>query len=271
LPALNLAKDGIRMYFSVEPAPRYRLPLYKTILCATCVLILIANGVSLFQNLQSLKGANFLIGQTARVADRLQYLNLLVMDAESSLRGYFLSGSDIYLGPSKTIVAEVEDEFNELKALLSDNPSQRKNLTQLQALVRRKIANMNQAVDVYKEGGLNEIVKIAQLSDERAALDEIGTKRDAGRAQCTILQRISKSLDTRRRHQRHRHYRADHVLPAGAQQFAQARGSRARTEDRQREFGIDGRNKDRTIVGAIASLDQRQRGRKSPAVARITR
>lgn len=161
------------MYFSVEPAPRYRLPLYKTILCATCVLILIANGVSLFQNLQSLKGANFLIGQTARVADRLQYLNLLVMDAESSLRGYFLSGSDIYLGPSKTIVAEVEDEFNELKALLSDNPSQRKNLTQLQALVRRKIANMNQAVDVYKEGGLNEIVKIAQLSDERAALDEI--------------------------------------------------------------------------------------------------
>jgi signal transduction histidine kinase len=161
------------MYFSAEPAPRYRLPLYKTILCATCALILIANAISLFQNLQSLKGANFQIGQTARVADRLQYVNLLVMDAESSLRGYFLSGSDIYLGPSKTAAAEVENEFNTLTALLSDSPSQLKNLAQLHTLVRRKISNMNQAVEVYKQAGLNEIVKIAQLSDERAVLDEI--------------------------------------------------------------------------------------------------
>jgi signal transduction histidine kinase len=161
------------MYFSAEPAPRYRLPLYKTILCATCVLILIANGISLFQNLQSLRGANAQIAQTARVADRLQYVNLLVMDAESSLRGYFLSGADIYLGPSKTASGELEKEFNELTTLLAGSESQLKNLAQLHVLVRRKISNMNQALDVYKQGGLTDIVKIARLSDERAALDEI--------------------------------------------------------------------------------------------------
>lgn len=40
-----------KMYFTIEPAPRHRLPLYKTLLCVTCALILIVNGFSLFHNL----------------------------------------------------------------------------------------------------------------------------------------------------------------------------------------------------------------------------
>ncbi len=36
------------MYFTVEPAPNHRLPLYKTILCVTCALLLVLNGFSLY-------------------------------------------------------------------------------------------------------------------------------------------------------------------------------------------------------------------------------
>ena len=121
------------MYFTVEPAPNHRLPLYKTILCVACALLLVLNGFSLFHNLQSLKGTNALLSQSARVADRLQYLNVLVLDAESSLRGYFISGSETYLGPSKTASTEIENEFNELQTLLAGSPTQLKNLGQLKA------------------------------------------------------------------------------------------------------------------------------------------
>ena len=159
------------MYFTVEPAPR--LPLYKTILCVTCALILIANSFSLFHNRQSWNGANLLIERSARVADRLQYLNVLVMDAESSLRGYFISGLETYLGPSKTAATELDHGFKELESLLSDSPSQLKNLSQLRTLVRRKIDIMDQAVEVYRQGGLNDIVSIAKVGDGRAAMDEI--------------------------------------------------------------------------------------------------
>jgi CHASE3 domain sensor protein len=61
-------------------------------------------------------------------------VNLLVTDADSGLRGYFLSGSDTYLGPLRTPAAS-STQFDVLKALLADNPSQLKNLAQLQALV----------------------------------------------------------------------------------------------------------------------------------------
>jgi signal transduction histidine kinase len=161
------------MYFTVETAPHHRLPLYKTVLCVTCALLLIVNGFSLFHNLQALRGAQVLLGQTARVADRLQYLNVLVLDAESSMRSYFLSGRDAYLGPTRTVLADSEMEFKELEKLLADNPSQLKNLSQLQTLVRRRLSIMSQAIEVYRDGGLDEIVKIAKLSDDRASMDEI--------------------------------------------------------------------------------------------------
>ena len=161
------------MYFTVETAPHHRLPLYKTVLCVTCALLLIVNGFSLFYNLQALRGAQVLLGQSARVADRLQYLNVLVLDAESSMRGYFLSGSDAYLGPTRTALVDSEHEFKELQKLLADNPTQLKNLTQLQTLVRRRLTTVSQAIDVYREGGLEEIVKIAKLSDGRGSMDEI--------------------------------------------------------------------------------------------------
>ena len=161
------------MYFTVETAPHHRLPLYKTVLCVTCALLLIVNGFSLFHNLQALRGAQVLLGQTARVADRLQYLNVLVLDAESSTRGYFLSGRDAYLGPTRTALADSEAEFRELDKLLADNPNQLRNLAQLKTLVRRRLSIMTQSIDVFREGGLDEIVKIAKLSDGRSSMDEI--------------------------------------------------------------------------------------------------
>ncbi len=88
------------MHFSTNPLPKRArsLPLYKTLLCLACVAILLVNGIFLLRNLDGLKAANSLQDQTAKVTDELQHLNLLVTDAESNLRGYFLSGSPSYLG-----------------------------------------------------------------------------------------------------------------------------------------------------------------------------
>ncbi len=107
------------MYFTDDPAVERSLPFYKTLVFLMCVLILIVNGVSMYHNLDSLKGANHVQAQTARVNDKLQYLNVLTMDAESSLRGYFLSGSEVYLGPLRTATAEIDAQFKELDTLLA--------------------------------------------------------------------------------------------------------------------------------------------------------
>lgn len=161
------------MYFTTDTGAKPGLPFYKTLLCMLCVLILVVNGFSLARNLQALRGTNELQSQGARVSDKVQYLNVLVMDAEGSLRGYFLSGSESYLGPLRTARAEIATEVRQLQALLADNPSQLKNLAQLRLLIDRKLAIMDQTLAAYRAGGLPGVVRIAETTDSKAVMDEI--------------------------------------------------------------------------------------------------
>lgn len=177
------------MYFSTAfDGKRLRgLPLSKTLLCVACVLILVINAVFLIRNLDDLRSANALQAQTARVSDELQYLNLLVTDAESGLRGYFLSGSEVNLGPLHAAPQQIDNQLRALGVLLADNPSQTKNLAQLRTLVQRKLGLMHQSLEVYRRGGLVDIVAISAANDERGEMDEI-------RLQVVIMMREQNEL-----------------------------------------------------------------------------
>jgi CHASE3 domain sensor protein len=163
------------MYFTTDPKfrPVGSLPLYQTLLCVVCVLFLVLNGVSLVRNLEELHTTNERQARADRVSARLQYVNLLVTDAESGMRGHFLSDSDTYLGPLRTAQRELQREFTTLGGLLADNPSQLKNLAQLRTLVNRRLALMGQALEVYRQGGLNDIVAIARSQEDKTQMDEI--------------------------------------------------------------------------------------------------
>lgn len=161
------------MYFTTAADEKTirSLPLHKTLLCLMCVVLLVVNGVFLTRNLDDLRAANALQAQTAQVSDELQYLNLIVTDAESSLRGYFLSGDEVYLGPLRSASQQVDKQMGSLGDLLRDNPSQAKNLQQLRMLVDKKFGLLQQSLEVYREGGLNDIVAIAASPDDRAQMD----------------------------------------------------------------------------------------------------
>lgn len=161
------------MYFTTQLHDRPRLPAYAPLLLLMCVLILIANAVSLSLNLSALRVANAAQVQSARAVDKLQYLNVIVTDAESSLRGYFLSGSEAYLGPWRAAPVEIDTKLRELDSLLSANPAQKRNLAQLRTLLARKLGNLQDTYEVYRLGGLDDIVKIARSSEDKAVMDEI--------------------------------------------------------------------------------------------------
>jgi signal transduction histidine kinase len=156
------------MYFSTDPLPKRAgsLPLYKTLLCFACVAILLVNGIFLLRNLDGLKAANSLQDQTTKVTEELQHLNLLVTDAQSNMRGYFLSGSPSYLGTVKAAPAQIDTQLRKLSTLLADNPSQQKNLAQLRTLVEHQLRMMNEALAIYRDGGLKEILTITGAPSE---------------------------------------------------------------------------------------------------------
>lgn len=190
------------MYSSTAPAdkPKRTLALHKTFLVVACVVLLIVNGIFLLRNLDDLRSANALQTQSARVSDELQYLNLLVTDAESGLRGYFLSGSEVYLGPLRAAPQQVDNQLRALGVLLADSPSQLKSLAQLRSLTQKKLGQMHQALEVYRQGGLVDIVAIAAAPDGFADMDEI-------RLQVVIMSREQNELLAARTDEFYKQYR----------------------------------------------------------------
>jgi signal transduction histidine kinase len=161
------------MFFSTDAGLKPGLPFYKTVLCLLCVLILIVNGFSLAHNLNSLNDANALQGQSARVADQVRALNLVVTDAESNLRGYFLSGADSYLRQVDNARGDSRQQFARLRQLLADSPTQQKNLAQLESLVQREFAGMDRLLEVYRSGGIDAVARFSRQSQADDMVDEI--------------------------------------------------------------------------------------------------
>ena len=148
-------------------------PSYITVIFAICAAILFGNAISLYDNLRTLRTTNASIEHAWNVKDRLKYINVLIMDAESSLRGYFLTGNKVYLGPVDTAKVNIEKEFKELSVLLKDNPVQTRYLTQLKTLFDQKTQQLDQSIALFNNGGLGKIVTQAKQGKDMDTLDEI--------------------------------------------------------------------------------------------------
>ncbi|HCE10779.1 MAG TPA: histidine kinase [Oxalobacteraceae bacterium] len=149
------------------------LPSYITVIFALCAAILFGNAFSLYDNLKTLRRTNASIEHAWDIKDNLKYITVLIMDAESSTRGYFLTGDKVYLGPVKTAKDRIESEFKALSALLASNPAQMKYLGQLQTLFAGKIRQLDQSIAAFDSGGLGKIVAQARQAKGIDSLDEI--------------------------------------------------------------------------------------------------
>ncbi|MGB6055115.1 MAG: CHASE3 domain-containing protein [Burkholderiaceae bacterium] len=182
------------------------VPLYIVVLFVVCLLTLGGSALISYQNLQRLKENNDWMEHSWRVTNRLKNVNLLVMDAEASLRGYYLTGNAAYRGPWKTAESELAAEFAALDALFANNPAQQENLAQLKQLLERKMKRFEQNNLLYEERGLNALIDSVKEGEGRETLDEI-------RLLEVIMEKEERELLTARRNRFYENY--NHSLWAG--------------------------------------------------------
>jgi signal transduction histidine kinase/CHASE3 domain sensor protein len=96
------------------------------------VLLLLLAGVSVAQIFRLLDALNW-IDHTDRVISQSYYTQRLLLDMESGMRGYLLTGEQDFLEPYQTASSVVGDSFEELQRLVSDNPSQTQLINQIES------------------------------------------------------------------------------------------------------------------------------------------
>lgn len=88
---------------------------------------------------------------TYDVINKIQALDVMIISAETAMRGYILTGSEKFLDPYDQNIDKIIPAVNSLKSVVADNQKQLETLDTLSALVRLKVAAMKGNLDLYRK------------------------------------------------------------------------------------------------------------------------
>jgi signal transduction histidine kinase len=156
---LNM-KDPLGTRSAAEPATRSQAPtalrrpkkrsLWRIIAWPpglTCGFLIFVTASSTYLVI-SAQSANEIVKRALRIESKLLVMLLAVRDAESGQRGYLLTGDPKYLETYRTATHAIGPAIAELKELITD-PAQQKALAEIQPLIERKFAELDETVRLY--------------------------------------------------------------------------------------------------------------------------
>ena len=93
--------------------------------------------------------------------------------AESSQRGYLLTGNEIYLAPYDTAKARAREQMADLERLIVTESQQPPFLARLREVVDEKLGEMDQSIAMKRAGSDAEALSIISSNRGKALMDEI--------------------------------------------------------------------------------------------------
>jgi len=159
---------------SKAPTPRPLAPLYWGLLVSTTLAAAIT-------------AATFWLGGQAQVEDQwvrhtlavrseLQRIQLLLSRAESSQRGFLLTGRDEYLAPFDPASDALTAALGRAAALIADNPQQVQATGILRQLVSEKLGELNQTIALRKNGHPDEALSVVNTGEGRRTMAAIANQ-----------------------------------------------------------------------------------------------
>ena len=115
---------------------------------ATLLILVIIGAVS-FINSGRLISTAERVSHTHEVLANLEGLLSALQDSEVGQRGYLLADDRDYLVPYSDALHEIPVVVEKLKSLTSDNPTQQRALKDLAPLIRDKLAELKETIDLH--------------------------------------------------------------------------------------------------------------------------
>ncbi len=138
---------------------------------ASAILVLI--GVVSYQNTRISTNNRTIVKNTYKKLNSLEELLSHIKDAETKQSGYILSGKQIYLKPYQAALANVDQEILNLKGLTADQPKQQKQISRLESLIKAKLTELKQTIDLRQNKGLEAALQVLLKDDQQNLMDDI--------------------------------------------------------------------------------------------------
>ncbi|MBS7457528.1 diguanylate cyclase [Coralloluteibacterium stylophorae] len=161
------------------------------LLVAALLFTLIGIGVYLGAQ-RSISDARW-VSHTNAVIGRIDEIQALLREAESTQRGYLLTGSIEALADYRNAIGDLPRALDGLEAVVADNPAQQARAGRLRGLVQTRLQQLGATLDRFRTGGLGAAQRAidAHSLDVSHAIGELG--RDMVAVEKGLLARRSAS------------------------------------------------------------------------------
>jgi PAS domain S-box-containing protein len=143
-------------------------------LAALGVAIALVVGASAlsYSSQQDLLDAGRAVERTRQVLYHVERLLSLVKDAGTGIRGYLLTGDDEFLEPYKAATVALPESTATVRALVADNPAQRRRLDALEPLIADRLGWVEGIIAAGRTQG-EAALTLAELQRGREQMDRI--------------------------------------------------------------------------------------------------
>ena len=125
-----------------------------------------------YRNTKELVAANQRLVQAHKLIEDLTALHVLLDDAESSCRGYALSGKAEYLKPYDAALAQLDVAMQVLRYDLAADLNRSRQFQELQPLIQARLEAMKDLVEARRGGGFEAAVQVVQSDRGKKLTDE---------------------------------------------------------------------------------------------------
>ena len=152
------------------------------------LLVLMISSTASYISIKNLLESNFWVNHTQDVIYNLNQGSSSLTDAQTSMRGYLITGDEQFVSRYNTYEAESNTYFEKLDELTIDNPVQQKSLAELKTLRSNFFKYLNNQI-VKKRFGKNNTT--FDLNEGRAMMDQLRSyfKRIESSEQALLKQR----------------------------------------------------------------------------------
>ncbi|HEY9737256.1 MAG TPA: CHASE3 domain-containing protein [Trichocoleus sp.] len=133
------------------------------------VLLLLLSGVSITQVFRLIEALNW-IDHTDRVISQANQTQKLLLDIETGIRGYLLTGEADFLEPYEQASVIIETSFDNLQLLVSDNPSQSQQAERIELHYEEWSRSIEPAIEQRQQG---QVEPVSVLRQRKRKMDEM--------------------------------------------------------------------------------------------------
>lgn len=137
------------------------------------IILLIVLSVLAYRSVTALDTAISQEVHTQEVLQKLDQTLINMIDAETGSRGYIITGNESFLEPYKNAEQKAKENIAALRRLVSDSPTQKQRIADLDNLVNEKLVVSRRLIETYQNQGGEITARIVEVGQGKAVMDKI--------------------------------------------------------------------------------------------------